>query len=79
MADAYEEVTVRSYGMTVRKIVWRRFRKPMPGLAERVLDFNPGLAALGFELPVGTTFTLIIPEEPQAPSRPVTRLWGASA
>ena len=80
MADAIEKVTVSGYGLTLSKIVWRRFRRPMPGLVERILEANPGLAAKGEILPLGTAFDLIVPaEDPTDAARPVIRLWGTSA
>jgi phage tail protein X len=61
MADLLERVTVLGEDLTVSLIVWRRFHRPMPGLVERTLDINPGLADLGHYLPLGTEFYLPIP------------------
>lgn len=62
-------------GVAIDSMVWRRFRKPMPGLVERILDLNPGLADLGPLLPAGTT--VVIPID--APTGPavvnVVKLW----
>ena len=52
--------------LTVSLIVWRRFKRPMPGLVEAIHDLNPGLADLGTYLPVGTVFSMPIPT-PRAP------------
>ena len=70
-----EPVTVEGEFITVSLIVWRRFRRPMPGLVEQVHDMNPGLADLGAYLPVGTTFNLPVPT-PRGPTLldPI-RLW----
>ena len=70
-----EPITVEGEFITVSLIVWRRFRRPMPGLVEQVHDMNPGLADLGAYLPVGTTFNLPIPT-PRGPTLldPI-RLW----
>lgn len=70
-----ETITVTQEGTTLSLLLWRRFGRPMPGLHERVLDMNVGLADLGAEIPVGTVVQVPI-ETPSAPRlrRPV-RLW----
>lgn len=74
-----ERITVNGIGLTLSKIVWRRFRRPTPGVVEATLAANPGLADLGPILPLGTAFDLVIPAEATAKdARPVIRLWGAS-
>lgn len=55
---AAETVVVAAEGLSVDLIVWRKFRRPMPGYVEAVLDANMGLAALSDYLPVGTAFVL---------------------
>lgn len=74
-SETIEEITVRGDAITVSLLVWRRFRRAMPGLVERVLDINPGLAAVGPLIPPGTTVRVPVPA-PQ-PIRDVTpiRLW----
>ena len=72
-----ETYTIEAQGITVSRLVWRRFRRPMPGVIEKVYDLNRGLADLPSELPVGTT--LVIPVEttgqsPVAEAEPV-QLW----
>ena len=56
-------------------IIWRRYRRPTPGLLERTLDVNPGLAALGPFIPRGTV--ILLPIEPAQATRvvPVIKLW----
>lgn len=75
MSEVIERVTVEGAFLTVSLIVWRRFKRPMPGLVEAVHDINPGLADLGVFLPVGTVFDMPIP----TPREPVIldpiRLW----
>lgn len=67
-------VTVEADGLTLSLLVWRRYRTPMFGLAERILALNPGLAARGLVLPIGTT--LLMPDEREAPSEAATiSLW----
>lgn len=76
MADLTETVTVQGLELTVSLIVWRRYRRPMPGLIERIFDMNPGLAELGPILPVGTTF--VMPVETQKRTEKVLdpiKLW----
>lgn len=43
------------------------------GVTERALELNPGIAALGAELPIGAPVTL--PEAPDAPVKTRTKLW----
>lgn len=62
-------VTVETEGLSLSVIVWRAARGPHPGLIERVLELNPGLAAKGPILPVGTVIRIPV-ERPEAP-RPV--------
>ncbi|PYF05050.1 phage tail protein X [Rhodopseudomonas faecalis] len=70
-----EDVTVKSEGMTVSRMIWRRYRRRMPGLAEQVFAINPGLAAVSPILPVGTTFKMpVVSDQPQTVK--VIRLWG---
>lgn len=71
-----ETITIESEGMTLALLIWRRFRRPMPGLVELALAENPGLADLGSFLPVGTTVRLPIPAERQEPEISPVRLWG---
>ena len=55
---AYDAVTVAGEGVTLERMLWRRDRQYTPGLAELALSINPGLAALGPILPVGTDVRL---------------------
>ncbi len=61
MSEVVERITVEGDGITLSLIVWRRFRRPMPGLVEQILDRNPGLAGSGSHLPLGTAFDLPVP------------------
>jgi len=67
MMHVFEAITIAADFVSVSLIVWRRFKRPMPGLVEQVFDMNPGLADLGHFLPVGTAFNLPIPT-PRAPT-----------
>lgn len=75
MSEAIEEVTVEGEGLTLSLIVWRRFHRPMPGLVEKIVDRNPGLAELGPILPVGTRFDMPISAPEEDPVLPAIRLW----
>ncbi len=70
-----EPVTVEGEFITVSLIVWRRFRRPMPGLVEQIHDINPGLGDLGPYLLVGTRFDMPVPT-PREPAilNPI-KLW----
>ena len=70
-----ETVTVAGDGLTVSLIVWRRFRRPMPGLVEDIYDINPGLADYGQILPVGITFEMPIPIPREQQVLDPIRLW----
>lgn len=70
-----EPVVVEGEGLTVSLIVWRRFRRPMPGLVERIHEQNPGLADLGPVLPVGARFRMPIPPARDEPRLDPIRLW----
>jgi phage tail protein X len=60
---ATEEITVSGDGITLSRLIWRRFRRAVPGLAEVTLDANPGLSSLGPILPIGTVVRLPIPQD----------------
>jgi len=73
--ETTELVRVEGDDVTVPLIVWRRFKRPMPGLVERIYDLNPGLADLGPVLPFGTRFSLPVPVDEQVETlKPIT-LW----
>lgn len=69
---------VKSYrsfeGDTLDALVWRVYGRLDGRLVERVLEVNPGLAALGPILPAGTKVSLI--ENPGAAEAESVRLWG---
>lgn len=69
-----EKVVVRGDGITLPLLIWRRFRKPMPGLVERTLDINPGLAARGIFLDPGTEVLIPIVEDVETSSEPAARI-----
>lgn len=75
MDQVIETVTVEGEGLTVATLVWRRFKRPMPGLVEVIYDLNPGLADLGQTLPVGTSFDMPIPIPREQQVLDPIRLW----
>lgn len=52
--SAVDVMTVTAEHTTLDLLLWRVLRREVPGLVEATLDLNPGLAALGPILPVGT-------------------------
>jgi phage tail protein X len=42
-------------------LLWRHYKREVPGLVERALARNPGLARLGAFLPVGATIAVEAP------------------
>ena len=70
-----EPVTVEGEFITVSLIVWRRFRRPMPGLVEQTYDMKPGLGELGAFLPVGATFDMPVPVPREPAILDPIRLW----
>lgn len=75
MSEVIERVTVGGDAITLSLLVWRRFRRPMPGLVETILDRNPGLADLGPILPVGTVLNLPVPTPREPQLLDPIRLW----
>jgi len=45
MSEVIERITVEGDAITLSLLVWRRFRRPMPGFVEQILDRNPELAS----------------------------------
>lgn len=71
-----ETILVRTEGLTLDQLVWRKYRRPIPGLVEQVLELNPGVAQLGPMLPVGTAVRLpILQAKSETPARDLIQLW----
>jgi phage tail protein X len=72
-----ETFTVKSDGMSVDLMLWQRFRRPMPGLLERIMALpeNQHLEHSGFVLPLGVAVTIPIEPPPREPELPVISLW----
>ncbi len=56
-----EMLEVTAERTTLDLLLWRRFRREVPGLVEETLRRNPGLARLGSMLPVGLSVKVAIP------------------
>lgn len=74
--ETIETMTVDREGMTASLIVWRRFKRPMPGTVERLYELNPGLAVFGVFLPLGTVVKIPIPPPAKPDEVAAIRLWG---
>jgi phage tail protein X len=61
MADVLETVTIRGDGIALDLLLWRRFGRQGLALVEMTLALNPGLAATGLDLPLGTSVKLPVP------------------
>jgi len=75
VSKVIERITVEGDALTVSLIVWRRFKRPMPGLVAAILDINPGLADLGSILPLGTVFEMPVPVAQDHQVLDPIRLW----
>ncbi len=59
-----EKIVIRGEGITLDLLLWRRFGRIGQSLVEATHAINPGLAALGVFLPLGTS--VVLPEPPRA-------------
>lgn len=59
-----ETLTVTDAPTPLDLLLYRRFRAGYADLVEATLDANPGLAALGPALPIGTEVTVTVPDRP---------------
>jgi phage tail protein X len=76
MIDTVEVIMVRGVEISVDKLCTRRWRQYLPGYVERVYSLNPGIAAFGPFLPVGTKVRLPPPSTQEKQSAvKVVRLW----
>ncbi len=67
-----ETIVVRGEAVTLDLLLWRRHGVRGQALVEEALDLNPGLAALGPVLPLGTP--VILPDLPTLPATPPVRV-----
>lgn len=79
MTQPVLEETVKAEGFTLSQIIWRLLRRQPAGFVETVLAFNPELADLGYQIPVGTVIRIpldAIPEADEVTSQQeVVNLW----
>ena len=75
MSDPVETYVVETDGLMLDAIIWRRYRRATPGLFEKTLDINQGLAALGPIIPRGTVIRIPIDRPPSETVLPLVRLW----
>lgn len=73
----FEKLSVTEELTTLELLLWRKFRREVPGLVEDTLRRNPGLARLDAMLPVGLTVQVAVPNpEPNGrPAQPVVTLY----
>jgi len=63
-------LTVAAERTTLDLLLWRNFRREVPGLVADTLRRNPGLARLGAILPVGLSVKVAVPDpEPKGRSK----------
>lgn len=66
MTVPFELIQVQAEGIAPDQLVWRRYRRPTPGVVEYFLDINPEIAR-GFRdspfLPVGAVVKMPIFKE----------------
>jgi phage tail protein X len=63
MSESIEKIEVTGAGLTVARLIWNRFRAPMPDMLGQIYDHNPGLAEMGTHIPIGTIVTLPVPDQ----------------
>ena len=68
-----ETLEVKTERTTLDLLLWRRFRREVPGLVEDTLRRNPGLARLGAILPVGLALQTAVPD-PEPKGRSAARV-----
>lgn len=71
-----QTITIKGEGISLDLLLWRRYGKAGQNLLSEVFNLNPGLAAKGYDLPLGTV--VIVPELPvsETKPRPVVDLFG---
>jgi len=71
-----ETVTIKGEGITLDLLLWRRHGRAGQDLLDKAFALNPGLAAKGYFLPLGTA--VILPDLPKAKqTRRVVNLFGS--
>lgn len=76
MTDNVELLEIRGDGLVLSRIVARKYRRYIPHYVERIYDINPGLAAQGPILRVGTVIKFPTPtQEEDLNAIQVVKLW----
>jgi hypothetical protein len=71
----YESVTIKGDGITLSLLIWRKFKRPMVGIVERILDRQGELAGKVY-LDVGDVVQIPIDAPRNVSTRPpVIKLW----
>ena len=74
--QAIEIIEVKGEGVLLSRIVARRYRRYIPHYVERLYDINPGLAAQGPILTVGTKIKFPSPNATEnTNSVDIIKLW----
>ena len=72
---ATETLTIPNDQTPVDLLLWRRFRREVPGLVEQTLAQNIGLADLGPFPPPGTKVIVTVPAPQTTPAKRVISLF----
>lgn len=75
MSSVIETIVVKGDFITVPLLVWRRFRRPMPGLVEAIYSLNHELAESGPYIPVGTSIKIPVPIPREKARLEPIKLW----
>lgn len=75
MADSETYTVDIEGGITLSKIIWQRFHRPMPGLVERIMATTPSLSASGPLLQRGTVVVIPIDDDQREGTADVVSLW----
>ena len=71
-----DTVTVEADGLTLDLVLWRAHGVAGQALLEETLDINPGLAAMGPYLPIGTRLRMPGPPRTSPRTEDVVTLFG---
>jgi phage tail protein X len=75
MSDPTEVFVVDQDYTMLDSMIWRRHRRRTPGLVEKTLELNPGLADLGPILPIGTRVLIPLDRPNAVTTLPLVKLW----
>ncbi len=75
VAERMESFKIDGDGVELDLIIWRRYKRPTPGLVERTYSLNKGLADLGLFLPHDTELWIPLDQPPSYQEINLVRLW----